>query len=268
MKVAFLAFTLLGVSLALDQPGTGQGSKADNHGSARAPVLVELFTSEGCSSCPPADALLAKLEEQQPVAGAEIIALEEHVDYWDQLGWVDPFSAVQWTERQRDYAAARHDRGIYTPQIVINGRAEFVGSHERQARRAIAEAASQVRTHIAIATVNSDARGNGQCRVSVGRLAGLTDGERAEVWLAITETGLHSAVRGGENSGVDVHHGAVVRSLRKLGTAGSAQEPSFSGDAPIKLERTWNRQNLRAVVFVQERHSHHILGSAAIRIEP
>src|SRR6266478_7349583 len=114
----------------------------------RVPVVLELFTSEGCSSCPPADALLARLEEQQPVAGAEIIALEEHVDYWDHQGWVDPFSSEQWTLRQQGYASTFSDHGVYTPELVVNGRTGFVGSREREARRNISEAASQPQSEV------------------------------------------------------------------------------------------------------------------------
>src|ERR1700674_652964 len=96
----------------------------------RAPVVVELFTSEGCSSCPPADALLARLAEQQPVGNAEVIALEEHVDYWDHEGWIDPFSSGQWTQRQQLYASGFADHGVYTPELVVDGRSGFVGSRE------------------------------------------------------------------------------------------------------------------------------------------
>src|SRR5260221_13588392 len=94
------------------------------------PVVVELFTSEGCSSCPPADALLLKLMEKQRPEKAAIVALEEHVDYWDQLGWRDPFSSREWTGRQESYAATFSRGNVYTPQMVVDGRVEFVGSRE------------------------------------------------------------------------------------------------------------------------------------------
>src|ERR1700679_1178000 len=92
------------------------------------PVIVELFTSEGCSSCPAADSLLARLEQAEPVPGAPVGAIEEHVDYWNQLGWTDPFSSPQFRARQNDYAVAFHANNIYTPQMVVNGQTEFVGS--------------------------------------------------------------------------------------------------------------------------------------------
>lgn len=243
-----------------------QGANATT--SKRVPVLVELFTSEGCSSCPPADALLEKLDELQPIPGAEVIALEEHVDYWDQQGWQDPYSSEQWTERQKKYAAARHDEGIYTPQMVINGRAEFVGSRERQAREQIEQAATQPELEISVVSLDSGKKDTAEFKISVSALPGTADKENADVWLAVTETGLHSAVTRGENAGHELHHAAVVRSLRKIGSAERGKEPLFTGQPTIKLEHAWNRRNLRAVVFVQEKRKCQILGSAVAPIAP
>src|ERR1700719_816561 len=106
----------------------------------RVPVIVELFTSEGCSSCPPADLWLGRLERSQPVARARVIALEEHVDYWNQHGWVDPFSAPHYRGRQNDYALAFHAENIYTPQMIVNGQTEFVGDDGNRAYQVIGAA--------------------------------------------------------------------------------------------------------------------------------
>jgi hypothetical protein len=231
------------------------------------PVIVELFTSEGCSSCPPADALLAKLEERQSVANAQIIAFEEHVDYWNNLGWMDPFSAKEWTDRQQEYAASLGSGNVYTPQMVINGQAELVGSREQQARQAIEGAAAGMRADVSLTPGPLGKKGHAQFIVSVGTLTASKGGDAPEVWLAITEAGLHSNVTRGENAGEDLHHASVVRVLRKMGVADPGKEISFSSSLSLPLDPAWNRRNLHAVVFVQEKSSRRIVGAAAARIE-
>ncbi len=233
-------------------------------GTARTPVVVELFTSEGCSSCPPADALLAKLDEAQPVGGAEVIALEEHVDYWDSLGWKDPFSSPDWTRRQQEYAAAFGHGEVYTPQMVVDGQSEFVGSRERQSAKQIAEAARRTKTDVAVTTEQTGSGGTQSFTVRVGKVSGGTSGDTAEVWLAVTESKLQSAVTRGENAGEHLRHSAVLRTLRKIGAADAGKEQAFAGDSNVHFDPAWKRENTRVVVLVQERKSKKILGAAAM----
>ena len=215
-----------------------------------APVVVELFTSEGCSSCPPADELLARLEREQPVAGARVIALGEHVDYWDHLGWRDPFSSRQLTVRQEQYARALGDNGPYTPQMVVDGVAGFVGNDGRRAVAAIAKAARERKASVEITYAN------GQVSVQVENV-----GRPAEVMLAITEDNLLSSVSSGENAGRKLRHVAVVRLLRALGKA----KPGvvFMAEAKLPPANQWKQQDLRVVAFVQESSSRRIVGAAA-----
>src|ERR1043165_7446623 len=161
-----------------------------NGGGVRAPVVVELFTSEGCSSCPPADALLARLDKEQPVEGAEVIALAQHVDYWNNLGWADPFSAHEFSERQNEYAAHFGGDSVYTPQMVVDGGAEFPGSNSGKAFDGIARAAREPQAEGSLARVDDQTDGALRLSVRVVRLPKLTDGDTADVLLAVTESGL------------------------------------------------------------------------------
>jgi hypothetical protein len=233
----------------------------------RKPVVVELFTSEGCSSCPPADALLQQLEQQQPVAGAEIIALEEHVDYWNHDGWIDPFSSPEWTSRQQSYVALIK-KDSYTPELVVNGRSQFVGNDAQEAELEIEKAAGSLKTEVAITPGGAGAKGSQHFTVSVGKLSQTTAGDVAEVWLAVTEDGLHSSVSLGENAGQVLHHVATLRSLHKIGVAdANAASASFTGEPVVKFNSHWNLDNLHVTIFVQEKKSREILGAAATKIK-
>src|SRR5271165_4435078 len=220
-------------------------AKAQNSAveAGRKPVVVELFTSEGCSSCPPADALLQKLEAQQPVPGVEIIALEEHVDYWNHDGWVDPFSSTEWTQRQATYTALTK-KDVYTPELVVDGQSQFLGSDEQTAQLEIEKAARGLKTEVALTSGKPEGKGSQRFTVSVGKLAGNKAGDVAEVWLAVTEDGLHSSVSLGENAGHVLHHVATLRSLRKIGVADASGASAFTGDAVVKINSHWASENV------------------------
>jgi len=261
-----LTVTLLSVLAATAVTRLRTPSAFSAAGTTRTPVVVELFTSEGCSSCPPADNLLLRMAEQQPIENAEMIALEEHVDYWNELGWVDPFSSREWTARQRVYAGVLGNGNVYTPQMVVDGKTEFVGSQTRKAWEAVEQAAARQKARVTLRQGNSADSGTGNLSVTITKLPETAGRDTAEVWLAITETGLHSVVKRGENAGEDLHHAAVVRSIRKIGEAKAGDQTSFSGDATVSLRAEWKRENLRAVVFVQEKKGRRMLGAAAVPV--
>lgn len=232
----------------------------------RKPVLVELFTAEGCSSCPPAEAMALKMEKQ-PLAGVDLIVLEEHVDYWNQSGWIDPFSSMEWTDRQKEYVSKLANGNPYTPEMVVDGQAEFVGSNGQKAQSAIEKAVDGAETNVTVTDASLDSKGSGDFKISVGNLEGATPGDQAEVWLAVTEDGLHTSVTGGENAGHTLYHAAVLRSLRKIGVAeAKSGAESFAGDARVKIKSNWNHENVDVVAFVQERKSRRILGAASTKL--
>jgi hypothetical protein len=231
------------------------------------PVLVELFTSEGCSSCPPADALLAQLNARQPVSGAEAIILEEHVDYWNDLGWRDPFASSAATQRQEEYSKTLNAE-VYTPQMIVDGRTEILGSDEHAAQRAIEKASGAPKTELELAWVGATSTMGGPklLRVRAGKLSGADNvgsGQNAEVFLAITENHLHSDVRRGENAGRGLEHDGVVRKLISLGKANGSGESSYDAQSAVKLSPDWKRENVRVIVFIQDVRSRRIYAIGA-----
>jgi hypothetical protein len=220
----------------------------------RAPVLVELFTSEGCSSCPPAEAELARLVATQPIPSALVIPVAMHVDYWDELGWPDPFAAFWATARQRSYASA--GRGsIYTPEAIVDGDKDFVGSDDNAARSLIESAARAPRAQVVL-RVSGAARGM-DLPVSIS-VAPLPPGaDAADLVLAVTEGGLRVEVKRGENAGKTLTHDGVARSLAVI-----AEVPRAGGtfDGVAGVAAALRRENVRIVAFVQERRSRRVLG--------
>ncbi|MDB5035777.1 MAG: hypothetical protein JWQ98_3018 [Chlorobi bacterium] len=202
---------------------------------AAAPVaVVELFTSEGCSSCPPADRLLSAITDEARQDGRRIFPLSFHVDYWNKLGWRDPFSDAAYSSRQNDYVRALGIDGAYTPQMIVNGRAEFIGSDATTARARIADAlAMPVEAEIRLnATLDTAAK-----TVTVRyEVTGARPGEALN--LALTERDLNVEVARGENGGRKLHHDNVVRAFATIRIGedghGTAMLPAGALEQPGK----------------------------------
>lgn len=222
----------------------------------RTPVLLELFTSEGCSSCPSADRLLEVFDRTQPVNGADLIVLSEHVDYWNGLGWKDPFSSQEFTERQNDYARRLRVDSVYTPQLVIDGRSQLVGSDGAGAKAAIEKAIQRRKVPVML----SDAKRDGnQIKFHV-EVPELPSAGKAgdEVFVAIAENQMSSRVVRGENGGRTLNHVAVVRTLTSIGTV--AKGGGFSKALDLPVQAGFGANGLRVVVFVRDRASGEVVG--------
>lgn len=244
----------LATSLVLMLTTSGLGRAQTPQAPHAVPVLAELFTSEGCNSCPPADGLLEMLLQQQPIEGVYVIALSEHVTYWDHQGWKDPFGSPQFTTRQQQYGRRLNIDSIYTPQLVIDGTREFIGSDKRAIERGLLEAAKTPKPALNVETTS----GEGVINAAVSG-PGLTADPDAELWFALTEDHLVVDVKRGENANKTMKHSAVVRVLR---SAGNVDETSKR--VSFKLSSDWKRDNLRIVGFVQSKKTRRIVsvGSA------
>ena len=225
---------------------------------AGTPVVVEIFSSEGCSSCPPADAYGRMLDRTQPIDGASIVVLEEHVDYWDGLGWKDPFAKAAFGERQRQYAARLDGSRVYTPEIVVDGRFVVGSGDDSGSRGRIAQSAGEARAKVTLRRIGA------RLGIDVTDVP-LAAGEVADVWLALTERNLVTEVQRGENGGRTLAHAPVVRALRMIGrTEGGALHTTTT----LESDPTWNAGGVRAVVFVQRPGGGAIIGAGVLSSEP
>jgi len=221
------------------------------------PVLVELFTSEGCSSCPPADRLLESLAREQPLPGVEILVIGEHVDYWDSHGWKDPFSDPAFTKRQRWYSMHWPLR-VYTPQAVIDGVSERLGSNREKLLKAVARAAKRPKAEIAL---QAEATPQGKVRLSVEiRNLTRTGTSTADVYAAIVADGVESDVASGENRGRKLRHWAAARRLTLLGKARSKKDlAEITGE--IEAIPANVQGNSRLIVFAQSKKNRRIVAA-------
>jgi hypothetical protein len=265
MVSGVVTFRMLNRNNGSSPPVSTQTETAKSVGANATPVLVELFTSEGCSSCPPADEVLSKLDKTQSIHGVEVIALGEHVDYWNKLGWLDPYSSAEFSTRQNSYADAFGLASVYTPQMIVDGLQEFVGGDSSKAREAIMKAARLPKAKVQLLVASNSNGTNRDLKLSIhiSDIPRLSAGDKADVLLAITESNLRSEVASGENAGRYLRHSAVVRSLAVVGNINDGQL-SFEAESIASLNVGWQRDNLRAVVFVQERGTRRVLGVTAV----
>ena len=219
-------------------------------------ALVELYTSEGCNSCPPADRWLSSLRASV-TASRSVVALAFHVDYWDRLGWRDRFSQAPFGERQRELAARQHSRAIYTPQVILDG---------RELRRwsdpsLFAERVAAVNREPAAATISATAALEGTAVHVRGlvKLQPLASGSQA--WIALFENGLATPVTAGENAGRRLQHDFVVRTL--LGPLPAGQDGSLRLDRVLPTASDWDRSQLGVAVFTQDPRTGHVAQAVA-----
>ena len=220
-------------------------------------ILAELFTSQGCSSCPPADRLLSSIDELA-AGGAVVIPLAFHVDYWDDLGWKDPFSTAEWTERQQRYAARVSGGRVYTPMLVVQGRAHMVGSSKGEiadALRAAARAAADG------ATIAGQASAPG--RIAIEAAAGDS---AAGAFLALVESGIDTRVTRGENSGRVLRNDFIVRRLARPFQLAARERKSETVD--LAIDPAWRRDRLAVVLFLQDPQSLAIRAVARATVDP
>jgi hypothetical protein len=239
--------------------GTGLGTISEAIASkpASSPVLVELFTAEGCSSCPPADALLIEMDAHQLVPGAQLIVLSEHVDYWND-SWPDPFASAQLTARQADYVHALKRPSPYTPQFIIDGTSEIRLNDPQEIDHIFREAAASPKIPVNVGSIRLES-GNPAHLSGIIEVDATSAQHKADVYLAIALDRVETKVLHGENRGKTLAHVAVVEYLSKVG--GLKPGEKFNGAFRVRMERGLDPNNARLIVFVQETGNGKVIGA-------
>jgi hypothetical protein len=258
-SITFLLASLLAISSISLIPTLAANPPAASPDQPRTPILVELFTSEGCSSCPPADELLQQMDARQPVNGAQLIVLSEHVDYWNHDGWKDPYSSAQFTQRQAGYVRALGLNTAYTPQLIVDGNIELKGTGLDIAQT-FEKAATVPKVSVRIDSAEIDA--SSQIKVKIQASGAEKHG--GDVWIAVALDHATSQVSAGENSGRHLEHVAVVEELKKAGKLEKGK--SFTQEIILKLKPNTDPKNVRVIAFVQESNEGKVLGAASTKI--
>jgi hypothetical protein len=217
------------------------------------PVLLELFTSLGCSSCPPADKLLAEIDRRQPIPGARLIVLSEHVDYWNSIRWSDPFSSDIYTQRQQAYAT-RFGMEIYTPQLVVDGAKALLGSDWPKVENAVAESLRGAKIPVQLTGARTEK--TAQVKVEIGR---NSSDKKGVVFLALAHDHAQSHVGGGENAGRDISEVAVAYSIKQLGKIDA--QSTFIKSLSIELPSNSQAGDLRVIAFVRKSDTMQVIGA-------
>ncbi len=231
-------------------------------------VLVELFTSQGCSSCPPADTVLRRIIERQPIKGVYVIGLGLHVDYWDYLGWRDVFSSSLHTKRQRKYASYFESNRIYTPQMIVGGRYEFVGHDYRKAIQSIRSASrekAQARLGIRFLPVTGNTRDAYKKRVMINVQNYGQNLSYSSLFFAVAEEKLKTKIQRGENSGRHLYYSSVTRYIRNIDSLNLKKREKKSFFQQIQINPSWQKKRLLYVAFLQSEFDGHILASTFCR---
>lgn len=215
-------------------------------------AVLELFTSEGCSSCPPADALLTKLSKEY---NGKVYALGFHVDYWNRLGWIDSFSNASYSRRQESYATQFHLNSIYTPQLVINGKSELVGSDERKANSIVSKELQNAES----ATIKVNAKTNNN-RVSVSYM--LDKNSTGILNIALVQLQANTDVKNGENGGHVLHHINVVRDFKTVNVSNIT-----SGTINLDAPKSFTAKDFKVIVYLQNKNDLSITGASECEVE-
>lgn len=223
-------------------------------------AIVELFTSEGCSSCPPADALLRQVNLKQTSDGQLIVGISEHVTYWNNLGWKDPFSSPEFTERQNVYASHLSVEGPYTPQMVVNGREQFVGSDVGALQKALRDEERYSHLDLSIPSFTLTSSG---LDVKFA-LAGKTS-RPLDIFAVLTDDADRSSVLRGENGGRLLQHVAVARSLVRLATVRGAARQSIHLALPDGFHLD-GVSGHHLILFAQQQHQGAIEAAAITKL--
>lgn len=261
LALAFLAVACTSVEgggLSAEAPV--EAPPAPEPGAPHTPVVLELFTSQGCSSCPPADAVLSRLGHDAKLKG-RVVPLAFHVDYWNYIGWADPFSAKGWTDRQYQYAGVwKHDQ-VYTPQLVVNGHAEMNGADEDRILGEIASAETGPAGRVTLVVAP-----NGAHKLDVDVCAETPqriDASQLEAVVAVFENGVTTEVRRGENSGRRLVNDFIVRRLERAFSFSPEAGAKQQGRVTVELDPSWNAANVGVVAFLQDPRTLRIYGAAA-----